>query len=55
MDLSDRIGSLGVGKYADLIVLDKNLFEIEPHTIDEVEVLYTIMDGRLVYEAGKDR
>jgi len=55
MDLSDKIGSLEVGKYADLIVLDKNLFEIEPHTIDKVKVLYTIMDGRLVYEAAKKK
>jgi predicted amidohydrolase YtcJ len=51
MGLNDKIGSLEVGKYADLVVLDQNLFEIEPHTIDKVKVLYTIMDGRLVYEA----
>ena len=53
MNLSDKIGSLEVVKYADLIVLDKNLFDIEPHMIDKAKVLYTVMDGKLVYEAGK--
>ncbi len=28
--LEDRIGSIKVGKRADLIVLDRNLFDIDP-------------------------
>jgi len=31
-------------------VLDKNLFEIDPHEIDEVKVLFTIMDGKVRYD-----
>ena len=50
MGMADEIGSLEVGKKADLIVLDKNLFDIEPHTINDVKVLYTVMNGRLMYE-----
>jgi len=48
--LDDRIGSLEAGKMADMVVLDKNLFEIDPHEIDEVKVLFTIMDGKVRYD-----
>lgn len=51
MGMDDRIGSIEVGKLADLIVLEKNLFDVEPADIGEVRVLYTIMNGQLVYEA----
>jgi len=46
------IGSLEVGKLADLFVLDQNLFEIDPHDIYKTKVLLTIMDGRLRHRAG---
>ncbi len=42
-------GSIEVGKAADLIVLDKNLFEIAPEAIHEVKVLMTLLDGRVVF------
>jgi len=42
-------GSLEVGKSADLIVLDRNLFAIPPHEISEAEVLLTLFEGREVY------
>ncbi len=51
MGMDDQIGSLEVGKLADLIVLEKNLFEIPPEEIHSVRVLYTIMNGALVHEA----
>ncbi|QYK13835.1 amidohydrolase [Shewanella rhizosphaerae] len=53
MGLNDKIGSLEVGKYADLIVLDKNLFDIEPHSIHDAKVLFTMMDGKTVFDALK--
>ena len=43
--MEDKIGSIEVGKYADLIVLDKNLFEIEVHDIHNVKVIETIFNG----------
>ncbi len=43
--VEDQIGSLEVGKLADLIILDQNLFEIDPHDIYKAEVLLTMMDG----------
>jgi predicted amidohydrolase YtcJ len=42
-------GSLEVGKFADIVVLDKNLFEVEPVRISETKVLLTFMDGKLVH------
>jgi hypothetical protein len=44
-------GSLETGKAADLIVLDRNLFEIEPAKVSEVRVLLTLLEGREVYRA----
>lgn len=43
-------GSVSPGKWADLIVLDKNIFEIDPPEIAATQVEMTIFDGRLVYE-----
>ena len=42
-------GSLEVGKRADLVFLDHNLFELAPHDIAKARVLLTIMDGRVRY------
>ncbi|WP_082989781.1 amidohydrolase [Woeseia oceani] len=42
-------GSLEVGKSADLVVLDRNLFEIEPQAISETKALLTLFQGRPVF------
>lgn len=46
----DIKGSITPGKLADITVLDQNLFEVEPMNLPDVEVLYTIVDGNIVYE-----
>lgn len=50
--LEEQTGSLETGKWADLIVLDRNLFQIPPAEIGSARVLETYYRGRLVYEAG---
>lgn len=45
--VADRVGSLEVGKDADIAVFNGNPMEIF------TETLYTVIDGRIVYEAGK--
>ena len=45
----DQTGSIEVGKLADLIVLDRNLFEIEPADISEAQILLTLFGGEPVY------
>jgi predicted amidohydrolase YtcJ len=42
-------GSVEVGKSADLIVLDRNLFAVPPHEISETKVLLTLFAGHEVY------
>jgi imidazolonepropionase-like amidohydrolase len=49
MRLENEQGSIGVGKRADLIVLDRNLFEIRASEISDAKVTMTIFDGRTVY------
>ncbi len=44
--MEDRIGSIEVGKLADLVVLGKNLFEVKPEDIHRTPVLLTLMDGK---------
>lgn len=48
--LDNEIGSIEVGKKADIVVLSENLYEIDPSTIHEVDVLYTMMGGRLTFD-----
>lgn len=45
----NETGSIEVGKAADLIVLDRNLFEIPAHEIHLAKVLLTLLDGKAVY------
>lgn len=49
LGLESEIGSLEVGKRADLVVLEKNLFEISKYEIHKVKVELTMMDGDVVY------
>lgn len=49
MGLEDRTGSLTAGKYADLVVLDRDIHEIDPEEIISTQVLLTVMGGRVTY------
>ena len=42
-------GSLTVGKLADVIILDADLFSIPPEKIKDASVIKTIVGGKLVY------
>jgi predicted amidohydrolase YtcJ len=46
-------GSIEVGKAADLVVLDRNLFAIPAEQIHAAKVRYTFLDGREVYAAPR--
>jgi hypothetical protein len=45
----ETTGSLEVGKLADLVVLDNNLFDVEPVRISETRVLLTFLNGKRVF------
>ena len=49
LTMEDKIGSLEVGKLADIVVLEKNPFDVEPTEIAEIGVAYTMMDGRFTH------
>ncbi len=51
--MDDKIGSLEVGKLADLVVLNKNPFEVKPTDIAEIDVTYTMMNGRFTHTPGQ--
>jgi predicted amidohydrolase YtcJ len=44
-----RQGSLTAGKLADLIVLDRDIFNIPAQDIPKAQVLLTILGGQPVY------
>lgn len=44
-----EIGSLEVGKYADLVVLDRDIFTVPAEDIAETLLLHTVFNGQLIY------
>jgi predicted amidohydrolase YtcJ len=46
-----RLGSLTPGKLADLVVLDRDIFDIDPMQIAQTQVVMTVFDGQVVFEA----
>lgn len=50
-EFSENIkGSIKKGKLADMVVLDKNLEEVDPFEIRDIQVLMTLFNGRAVYK-----
>ena len=48
--MEDQIGSIEAGKKADLIVLENNIFEIDPYSIHSTKVLQTWLGGEVIYD-----
>jgi len=46
-------GVIASGKLADLVILSRDIFNIDPKEIENAKVVMTIMDGRVVYEAPR--
>jgi predicted amidohydrolase YtcJ len=49
--MEDKIGSLEVGKYADMVVWDRDLYTVPTKELREMKALKTFINGKLVYEA----
>ncbi len=45
-----ELGTLETGKLADLVVVDRNLFEVKEEEVKEASILLTVMNGEIVYE-----
>ena len=52
MFLEDRIGSIEVGKAADIAVWDRDPYAVPTAAIKEMVCVMTIFDGRVVWEGG---
>jgi predicted amidohydrolase YtcJ len=50
--MEDRIGTIERGKLADLVVLDRDYFTVPDEQIKQVRSVLTIVDGRVVHDAG---
>jgi predicted amidohydrolase YtcJ len=46
----DVKGTITAGRLADLVILDRDIFRIDPGEIEKTRVVLTITDGKLVYE-----
>ena len=45
-----EVGSLEVGKLADMVILDKDPRKVSPDSIKEIKVQETWMDGKQIYK-----
>lgn len=46
------IGSLEVGKFADLVVLENNFLEVAEEQLGQNQVLMTMVGGKIVFSTG---
>ena len=52
MHQEDLVGSIAVGKRADLVLLSRDLYRIPVQDINSTTVQMTLFDGEVVYRAG---
>lgn len=50
-----QTGSLEKGKFADLIVVDRDMIKVPAKQISKTRVLLTMVGGKVVYDAKRDR
>jgi predicted amidohydrolase YtcJ len=51
--LEDERGSIAVGKLADLVMLDRDLFAAAPSSLHEATVLLTLVGGQVVHQSPR--
>ena len=42
-------GTISAGKLADLVILEKDPHDVDPHTIKDIKVVRTVLGGKTVY------
>lgn len=48
--MEDITGSIEVGKCADLVILEENIFEVPHQDIYKVKVIQTVSEGKIIYK-----
>ena len=51
MNLEDEIGTIEVGKKADLVIMDMDITTSDIEDVSNVQIKKTFSDGRLVFDA----
>jgi predicted amidohydrolase YtcJ len=51
--MADRVGRIAIGMVADIIVVDRNPFEVSKYEIHQVVVEQTIINGEIVFDRSK--
>jgi predicted amidohydrolase YtcJ len=51
MFMENKIGSLEVGKQADIAVWDRDLYAVPADQLKDIKCLMTLLDGEIVYSA----
>lgn len=51
LKMDSMIGTIEVGKKADLVILGQNILTCDAKDISDTQVVCTISDGRIVYQA----
>ena len=52
LSMEEKVGSLKPGRFADLIVLSANPITIDPDSLKDLEVLVTMVGGRVEHWAS---
>ncbi len=55
LNRENDLGSIEVGKLADLVVLDKDYFEVSDAEMRNIRPILTVVDGEIVYDAREPR
>jgi predicted amidohydrolase YtcJ len=50
-DANGWLGSISPGKKADLVVLDRDIYGVDPQAIPDTRVVVTVLDDRVGFEA----
>ncbi|WP_235506602.1 amidohydrolase [Altererythrobacter sp. Root672] len=54
MNMDSATGTIETGKLADLVVIDRNIFEVPITTVHDTRVLRTFINGEEIYTAPRD-
>jgi len=52
LNRENDLGSIEPGKFADLVVLDKDYFSVSAPQMRRIRPILTVIDGKIVYDAG---